>query len=151
MGLSTGVLSIKVTSFMLNDALPAQPTSSANHVETEHCIHTLFERQARATPEAIALSHNGNTLTYAELNQLADQLAHQLRHSGVVPETPVALYLERSFEMVIAILGVLKAGGVYVPVDLAYPAERVAFMLQDAAAPFLLTIESLKLESAGKF
>lgn len=108
------------------------------------CIHELFELQARINPERIALSCLDESLTYRELNEQANQLAHYLRKLGVGPEAPVALHLERSLKMVIAILGVLKAGGAYVPIDLAYPKERLGFMLEDSRAPVLLTQEKLR-------
>ena len=82
-------------------------------------------------------------MTYGELNRRANQLAHHLRALGVGPEVPGGVCLEHSLEMVIALLGVLKAGGVYVPLDPAYPKERLAFMLEDAQAPVLLTQERL--------
>ena len=106
-------------------------------------IPELFERQVRATPEAIAISFEERQLTYEQLNRRANQLAHALRRRGVGPEVPVALYLERSIDMVIAIIAVLKAGGAYVPIDLAYPPDRAAFMLADAQAPVLLTQQKL--------
>ena len=71
-------------------------------------------------------------LTYQQLNQQANQLAHHLQRLGIGPEAPVGLYVERSLEMVVGLLGILKAGGVYVPLDPAYPQERLAFMLEDA-------------------
>ena len=111
---------------------------------SQGCIHELFELQAGAAPNAIAVKCREETLTYRELNEQANQLAHYLRKLGVGPETPVALYLERSIKMVVAILGVLKAGGVYVPIDLAYPKERLGFMLEDSQAPLLLTQDSLR-------
>ena len=82
-------------------------------------------------------------LTYAELNRRANQLAHHLRALGVGPEVPVGICLEHSLEMVIGLLGILKAGGVYVPLDPAYPKERLAFMLEDTQVPVLLTQERL--------
>ncbi len=85
----------------------------------------------------------GCHLTYGELNRRANHMAHYLWQRGVGPETPVALCLERSLEMIVAILGVLKAGGAYVPIDLAYPKERLAFMLEDSQAPILVTQEKL--------
>ena len=93
--------------------------------------------------EAPALSLGAETLPYRALNERANQLAWLLKGMGVRPETPVALYLDRSIDMVVAILGVLKAGGFYVPMDLAYPKERLAFMLADAEAPILLTQKNL--------
>ncbi|MEO6035733.1 MAG: amino acid adenylation domain-containing protein, partial [Verrucomicrobiota bacterium] len=107
------------------------------------CIHQQFEIQARQTPHAIALICDGKSLSYAELNARANRLAAFLEKAGVGPEIPVGLCLERSLEMVVAILGVLKAGGAYVPIDLAYPKDRLAFMLEDTNAPVLLTQESL--------
>ncbi len=103
----------------------------------------LFAAQAQRTPDALALIFESETLTYQQLDRRANQLANHLRKNGVVPETLVALCLERSTEMVVGMLGVLKAGGAYVPLDPDYPAERLAFMLADAAAPVLLTQERL--------
>lgn len=108
------------------------------------CIHQEFERQVRQTPDAVAVNWADEQLTYGQLNAQANQLAHHLRQIGVGPEKPVALYLERKPQMVTAILGVLKAGGTYVPIDLAYPQERLSFMLEDSQAPVLLTEESLR-------
>ncbi|HYR10943.1 MAG TPA: amino acid adenylation domain-containing protein, partial [Longimicrobium sp.] len=111
---------------------------------SDHCIHHLFEAQAERTPEAIALSFDDQSLTYGELNARANRLAHHLARRGVGPEVRVGLCLERGVEMVVAILGVLKAGGAYVPLDPAYPAERIAFTLQDAGVPILLTQDALR-------
>jgi len=108
------------------------------------CIHKLFEAQARQHPDAVALVFEQDRLTYRELDEQANQLARYLRANGVGPESLVALLFERSAHIVIAILGVLKAGGAYLPLDLAYPAERLAFMLEDAQACALLTQESLQ-------
>src|SRR5207253_10548873 len=83
-------------------------------------------------------------LTYHELDRRANQLAHYLRGLGVGPETRVALAAERSLELVVGLLGILKAGGAYLPLDLAYPAARLAFMLDDAQAPILLTQRHLE-------
>jgi amino acid adenylation domain-containing protein len=106
---------------------------------SEQCIHEMFEQQAQRTPEAVAVICEGCSLTYRELNQRANQLAHALRESGVGPEVIVGVYMERSLEMVVALLGVLKSGGAYIPLDPAYPAERLAFMLEDTQAPVVLT------------
>jgi amino acid adenylation domain-containing protein len=116
-------------------AAPAGPTG--------HCIHTLFEEQAARTPEAPAVEAGGRTLTYRELNARAESLARRLRRQGVGPESIVGLCVERSPEMVVGMLGVLKAGGAYLPLDPAYPQERRAFMLEDSGARVLLTRESL--------
>lgn len=103
------------------------------------CLHQHFERQAIHTPEAIALSFDQERLTYRELNQQANQVAHYLQRRGVGPGSLVGLFLERSPEIVVTILGVLKAGGAYVPLDLAYPPERLAYILQDTQAPVIVT------------
>lgn len=103
------------------------------------CIHEIFERQAGASANALAVTAGENRLTYGELNKKANQLARRLKTLGIGPEKPVALYLERTPLMVVAILGVLKAGGAYVPIDLAYPRERVEFMLEDTQASVVLT------------
>jgi amino acid adenylation domain-containing protein len=105
----------------------------------EACLHELFEAQVSRTPNAIALSYDDTSLTYLELNERSNQLAHYLRSLGVGPDIPVALCLQRGIEMIVAILGVLKAGGAYVPLDPNYPQERLAFMLEDSKAPVLLT------------
>ncbi|HVB29717.1 MAG TPA: amino acid adenylation domain-containing protein [Terriglobia bacterium] len=107
------------------------------------CIHQLFEAQVERTPDAIAVVFEAEQLAYGELNRRANQLAHHLRALGVGPEVLVAICLERSLEMVIGILGILKAGGAFVPLDPAYPKERLAFMLKDAQVPVLLTQERL--------
>ncbi|MCC6489182.1 MAG: amino acid adenylation domain-containing protein [Candidatus Hydrogenedentes bacterium] len=106
-------------------------------------IHRIFEAQAARTPDATAICFGKQTLSYAELNQRANRIAHFLRAEGVGPETMVGLCLERSVDMVAGLLGILKAGGAYVPLDPAYPPDRLAFMIRDAQVPLLLTQESL--------
>lgn len=103
------------------------------------CVHKLFEKQVTKTPDAIALVYYQETLTYHALNVLSNQLAHYLLKQGVVCNEPVAIYLERSCAMVIAILAILKAGGVCVPLDQTYPSERLVFMLEDSGAQIVLT------------
>ncbi|RKH54663.1 amino acid adenylation domain-containing protein, partial [Corallococcus llansteffanensis] len=110
------------------------------------CVHELFAAQARKTPDAVALRFGDAHLTYRQLDERSNQLAHALVALGVGPDTPVALCLERSFELLVALFGVLKAGGAYVPLDPAYPRERLAFMLEDCAAPVLLSHSSLRHE-----
>jgi amino acid adenylation domain-containing protein len=112
----------------------------------EKCIHQLYEAQVERTPEAVALVFENRQLTYRELNRRANQLAHYLRKLGVGPEVRVAICMERSFEMVIGLLAILKAGGVYVPLDPDDPKERLAFMLEDTRVPMLLTHERLVRE-----
>jgi amino acid adenylation domain-containing protein len=107
------------------------------------CVHSLFERQAARSPDSIALLSRGASLTYCDLNQQANQLAHYLRQYGVGPESLVGVCLERSFEMVISMLAILKAGGAYLPLDPVYPRERLRFMLEDAKLKLLLTEQRL--------
>lgn len=103
------------------------------------CIHKLFEKQVKATPQAIAIVFEGKQLTYQELNEKANQLAHYLIKQGSTLETLIGLCVERSLEMVIGLLGILKAGGAYVPLESRYPQERLSFMQEDAQVKILLT------------
>ena len=109
----------------------------------DRCIHQLFEEQVVRTPNAIAVVFEGEELTYQQLNRRANRLAHHLMSMGIGPEVMVGLYLERSIEMMIGMLAILKAGGAYVPLDPAYPAGRLAYILEDTQAPVLLTLTSL--------
>ena len=118
-----------------------EETDNSLWPEMQQTIHALFAAQARATPDAVAVESEGQRLTYRELNQRANRLAHRLRALGVGPDTRVGVCLNRSLEAVVAILAVLKAGGGYVPLEPAYPRERLAFLLADAGAPVLLTAE----------
>ncbi|MSU58572.1 MAG: amino acid adenylation domain-containing protein [Pedosphaera sp.] len=106
-------------------------------------LHEWFESQAARRPDAIALSCERIHLSYRQLNERANQLAHLLRACGVGPDVIVGICIDRSLEMVIGILGILKAGGAYLPIDLSYPKDRLAFMLEDAQAPVLLTQKKL--------
>ena len=110
----------------------------------DRCIHALFEAQAERTPGAVAAVSEDEPLTYAGLNARANRLAHHLARLGVGPEARVGLCLERGLEMVVCILAVLKAGGAYVPLDPDNPAERLSYLLADAAVPVLLTQERLR-------
>jgi len=107
------------------------------------CLHERFEANAAATPDAQAVVYEGEALTYGELNERANRLAHRLRELGVGPEVPVALCVRRSLDLVVGVLATLKAGGAYLPLDPDYPAERLAFVLSDARPPVLLTQEEL--------
>ena len=105
----------------------------------DKCVHQLFEAQVERTPDAVALVFEGTRVTYRELNLRTNQLARYLHKLGVGPETLVGICTERSLEMVVGLLGILKAGGAYVPLDPEYPQDRLAFMLEDADVPVLLT------------
>lgn len=107
-------------------------------------IHQLIEAQVERTPDAVALIFEGQAISYAELNRRANQVAHTLQSLKVGPDTLVGVYMERSFEMVIALLAILKAGGAYVPLDPTYPAERIAYMMQDANLSIILTQSHLR-------
>ena len=142
------------------DALETNPTRSASDLEVlpederqrvlvqwndtqtpypEHrCVHELFEEQVVRDPDAIAVVYEDRQLSYGELNRRANQLAHYLRSLGVRPDQRVALCMERSPEMVVGLLGILKAGAGYVPLDPAYPVERLSYMLRDSTAVVVL-------------
>ncbi|HEX8246397.1 MAG TPA: amino acid adenylation domain-containing protein, partial [Longimicrobium sp.] len=107
-------------------------------------IHELFEVQAERTPGAVAVRFEEESLTYRELNERANRLAHHLIGRGVGPEVRVAVLMERSLEMVVSLLAVLKAGGAYVPLDPGLPAERVAYVLDDSAVPLVLAQAALR-------
>ncbi len=105
----------------------------------EACLHQLIERQAEETPDAPALMFDDATMTYRELDARANQMAHYLRELGVGPDRLAGVCLERSLDLVVALYGVLKAGGAYVPLDPSYPRERLMLIIEDAAAPVVLT------------
>lgn len=109
----------------------------------DQCLHELFEAQVEQTPDAVAVIFEDERLTYRELNCRANQLAHYLQKLGVGSKTLVGVYVERSLEMAIGLLGILKAGAAYVPLDPTYPQERLAFMLEDTQASVLLTQQRL--------
>jgi amino acid adenylation domain-containing protein len=112
--------------------------------ESDKCIHDLLEAQALRTPEKTAIVCRDRSLTYAALHQRAHCLADRLCEAGVGPETIVAILMDRSLDTLVALLGVLKAGGAYLPLDPAFPAERIAFMLKDSEAGVILTQSNLK-------
>ncbi len=132
---------------LLTDEERQQLLVDWNATQTEYpadrCIHQLIEAQVLRTPDAAAVVCQGQQLTYRELNARANQLARHLQRLGVGPDVPVGLCVERSLEMMVGLLGILKAGGTYVPLDPIYPRERLAFMLHDARAPILLTQQRL--------
>src|SRR5207244_1379909 len=98
----------------------------------DRCVHQLVEAQVAQTPDAVAVIFADTHLTYQDLNRRANHLAHYLRSLGVGPEVQVGICLERSLEVTVAVLGVLKAGGVCVPLDPAYPRQRLSFMIRDS-------------------
>jgi amino acid adenylation domain-containing protein len=118
-----------------NDARASHPDA---------CVHELFEQQVARDPDAVAVVCKGRQLSYRELNERANQVAHFLRKRGVGPESLVGVCLERSLEMVIALFAVWKAGGAYIPLDPAYPQDRLSFMVGDAGMKVLLTDEKCK-------
>ncbi|XXY48795.1 non-ribosomal peptide synthase/polyketide synthase [Sorangium sp. So ce269] len=138
---------VRIGEVELRDEAEREQMVAWNSTETDlgvgrdsmSCVHELVAAQASRTPEQVALVFEGERLTYGELNARANQLAHHLRRHGVGPDTVVAVLDERSLEMVVALLGILKAGGAYLPLDPAHPAQRLAFSIDDARAPVLLT------------
>src|SRR5206468_9737829 len=108
------------------------------------CVHGLFEEQASRDPQAIAVDYEDRRITYRELNARANQLGHYLRKQGIGPDARVGVCMERSPELLVALLGVLKAGGAYVPLDPVYPAERLAYMIEDSRAELVLTQQKLR-------
>ncbi|MEB0191363.1 non-ribosomal peptide synthase/polyketide synthase [Pseudomonas sp. CCI1.1] len=128
---------------MLSPSQSQQMVHDWNRSDTdyprERCVHQLFEAQAAAQPDAIALHFNDEHLSYGELNRRANRLAHRLIDMGVGPDVLVAVHVERSLDMVVGLLATLKAGGAYVPLDPQFPAERLGYMLEDSRARVLLT------------
>ena len=122
--------------------------TGTDYAEAGEALHQLVERQVQRTPEAIALVHEGGTLSYDQLNRRANQLAHHLRQCGIGRDSLVALCMQRSPELVVGLLGILKAGAGYVPLDPQHPRQRLAYMLQDTRARVLLTEQAL-LEHLG--
>ncbi len=109
-------------------------------------VPQLIAQQARLTPDTTALVAGDQTMSYAELNRRANQLAHHLQALGAQPDTIIGICVERSCDLVVGLLGILKAGGAYLPIDLAFPAERIAFMLKDAQVPILVTQQKIVAE-----
>lgn len=120
--------------------------NTAREFPKDVCIHRLLEAQAARTPEAQAVVLEDKSLTYEALNGRANQLARHLQMLGVGPETCVGVFMERSLDTVVTILGILKAGGAYVPLDPVYPKDRLAFMVEDAAMPVIVTHSRLEAE-----
>src|SRR5207244_8931894 len=117
--------------------------NDTGHRVAEGTLPELFEQQVESTPDAVAVVYGEQSVSYRELNQRANRLAHYLRRLGVKLEARVAICVERSLDMVVGLLAVLKAGGAYVPLDPFFPAERLRLMLEDSASVALLTQNSL--------
>jgi amino acid adenylation domain-containing protein len=113
-------------------------------LHTKFCLHELVETQVEKTPDVPAVSFEDQVLSYRQLNKRANQLAHLLRERGVGPETLVAMYVDRSAEMIVGLLAILKAGGAYLPIDPVYPLERREFILKDSSAPILLSLRRME-------
>jgi amino acid adenylation domain-containing protein len=109
----------------------------------QRSVHALFEAQVARTPDAVAISHHGQKISYRELDQRANALAHALAARGVATGDLVGLFVKRSAEMMVALLGILKAGAAYIPLDPAYPADRIAFMLEDSNASLVVSQRAL--------
>ena len=131
------------------DTLLERWNRTAHPFPDDTCIHTLFEAQAARTPDAVAVSHAGSRLSYAELDSRANQLAHLLVERGVGNDTLVGVCMERSLEMVLALLGILKAGGAYVPLDPGYPDDRVRYMANNANVNLILSQDVLMARLQG--
>ncbi|HEX5883405.1 MAG TPA: amino acid adenylation domain-containing protein, partial [Pyrinomonadaceae bacterium] len=125
------------------DQLIEQSKGTKEEYSKDTCVHELFESQVERTPNACAVIFEGQELSYAELNRRANQLAHHLRNLGVQEEMLVGVCANRSVEMIVGVLGILKAGAAYLPLDPSYPLERLAFMLEDAQVAVLLTQDEL--------
>src|SRR5215213_3371591 len=129
--------------------LVVEYNNSASEYPRDKTIVQLFAEQVEKTPAHIALEFHNESVTYRELDQRANQLANWLRARGVKPGVPVGIYLEHSLETIVALLGVLKAGGFYVPFDIAHPRARLDFMLADTGTPLVLTQEHLREKLTG--
>jgi amino acid adenylation domain-containing protein len=139
-----------LTLSVLPDVERRQIIESFNATEApypqEKLVQELFEEQVERTPQAQAAVYEGQCVTYAELNRRANQLARYLKDKGIGPDQLVGICVERSVEMIVGVLGILKAGAAYLPLDPNYPAERLAFMLEDAAPRIILTKKELQAE-----
>lgn len=132
---------------LLNVAQEHQLLVEWNNTHSEYpddrCIHQLFEQQVERTPDAVAVVFEQQQITYRELNSRANQLAYHLKTLGVTPDVLVGICIERSIEMMVGLLGILKAGGAYLPLDPAYPTERLAYICSDSQIRILVTTQDL--------
>src|SRR5215217_6303653 len=129
--------------------LVVEYNNSASEYPRDKTIVQLFAEQVEKTPAHIALEFHNESVTYRELDQRSNQFAHWLRARGIKPGVPIGIYLEHSVETIVALLGVLKAGGFYVPFDTAHPRTRLDFMLVDTGSPLVLTQERLREKLSG--
>jgi natural product biosynthesis luciferase-like monooxygenase protein len=127
----------------VRDRVLREWNDTAAPVRANVCVHQLIAEQAARTPEAVAVVCEDQSLTYAELDRRSNQLARHLAHLGVGPDVLVGLCVERSVELMVGLLAIHKAGGAYVPLDPSYPPDRIAYMIEDAKVPVLLTQERL--------
>src|SRR5262249_43572563 len=134
---------IEILSAVERDQLLVEWNRTEAEYDRQKCLPEVLEDQARRSPEAIAVVSSDGQLTYAQLNRRANQLGHYLRQMGVGPEVRVGICLERGAEMIVVLLGILKAAGAYVPLDGSYPEERLAYMVEDARAAVLVTQKKL--------
>jgi amino acid adenylation domain-containing protein len=125
------------------DLLISKWNDTASEYPRNLCIHQLFEQEVARRPDAVAIRFADEQLTYRQVNERANQIAHRLRKLGVGPEVMVGTLLDRSLDLVVGLLGILKAGGAFVPLDPSYPMERLEFMAADIAAPVMLVQESV--------
>ncbi len=143
---SSKVNELKILSEVERDRILIEWNQTAIDYPKDKCIHQLFEQQARLTPDAIAVIFEQEKLTYRELDNRANQLANYLQTLGVKPDTKVGICIDRCLEMMVGILGILKAGGAYIPLDPAYPQDRLSHMLDDSGVSVLLTKQNLLSE-----
>ena len=148
--MSAALLDLIATRIEQGGAMPAAElamvTAGWNETASDYaqtCIHEQFEAQVQRTPDAIALRFEGQALTYEALNQAANKIAHTLRDMGAGPGTNVGLYIRRSADLLIGALAILKAGAAYVPLDPAYPADRVALFIEDSGCQIILTLPDM--------
>lgn len=133
---------VQLCSAIEGQSLIAEILSRTTEFPVTHCMHQRFEEQVRKTPDAVALVMPGDSrqeVTYFQLNASANRLARYLQSRGIGPDVLVGLYLDRTPDLIVGLLAILKAGGAYLPIDLSYPADRVAFMLSDAEAPIVIS------------
>ena len=139
----TAISELEILSDRAKHQLLVEFNQTLGEYPKDKCIHQLIEHQAQQKPNNIAVEFENEKLTYNQLNNRANQLAHYLQQIGVIPGTLVGICVERSLDMIIGILGILKAGGAYVPIDPSYPQERVAWILENTQTPILLTQQPL--------